>query len=86
MSTEEPGSAAAREPESLTDVLSVGAPGTRLIETLTAEEAATVKRVLARTRQRRGTELEKSIQDMLEFLPRMLRKPVRAALFPGNSK
>lgn len=72
--------------QALKEELSPEPPGDELLDSLSDDEAGTLQQVLDRTRERRAEDLQKAIDDGLDFLPRMLRKPVRSVLFPGGAQ
>ncbi|MFB7878432.1 hypothetical protein ACFC06_24570 [Nocardia sp. NPDC056064] len=52
-----------------------------VLSRLTQDEAVTVLTLYQTTRQRRRTDLDRAIDDILGFLPRLVRIPARKIMF-----
>lgn len=52
-----------------------------VLSRLTQDEAVTVLTLYLTTRQRRRTDLDRAIDDILGFLPRLVRIPARKIMF-----
>ncbi len=59
----------------------LGGPVPEGVETLSAAELATLADLLASAKKRQARELTEGVEDSLNFVPRLMRGPVRKILF-----
>jgi len=59
----------------------LGGPVPEGVEALSAAELATLADLLASAKKRQAQELTEGVEDSLNFVPRLMRGPVRKILF-----